>query len=280
MTGAVQAHFIAARLSHPIELESVLSNPVSENDPTSSFRRWLPLTVIVCLMVLVYTTGLHKQLTLQNIAENRENLRNFIEHHWLKAIFMYAAVYALAVAVSFPAAGILTVTGGLLFGWIVGAITTIFAATLGATVIFLAAKTSLEKVLTRNSGPLLTKVRNGFAENAFSYLLFLRFVPLFPFWLVNLASALARIPLKTFVSATFLGIIPITFVFSFLGSSLDAVIESHRVAYQACMAQGGTACTFDLAISHIVTPRMLIALASLGLVALIPVVVKKLKGAP
>jgi uncharacterized membrane protein YdjX (TVP38/TMEM64 family) len=263
-----------------IKLESDLANPVGEHDPSFSFRRWLPLAVIVCLMILVYATGLHKQLTLQNIAENRENLRNFIEHHWVKAVLIYAAIYALAVAVSFPAAGLLTVAGGLLFGWVTGAITTIFAATVGATVIFLAAKTSLEKVLIRKSGPLLTKVRDGFAENAFSYLLFLRFVPLFPFWLVNLASALARIPLKSFVSATFLGIIPITLVFSFLGSSLDAVIEDHRAAYQACMAQGATNCTFDLAISHIVTPRMLVALASLGLVALIPVIVKKLKGTP
>ncbi len=280
MTGTVQVHLIAARLFYRIELESNLANPVGEYDPSSSVKRWLPLAVIVCLMILVYATGLHKQLTLQNIAENRENLRDYIEHHWLKAILLYTAVYTLAVAVSLPAASILTVTGGLLFGWIAGGITTVFAATLGATIIFLAAKTSLEKVLTRKSGPLLTKIRNGFAENAFNYLLFLRFVPLFPFWLVNLASALARIPLKTFVSATFLGIIPITFVISFLGSSLDSVIEAHRAAYQACVAQGGINCTFDLAISHIVTPRMLVALASLGLVALIPVIVKKFKGTP
>ncbi len=280
MTGTVQVHLIAARLFYRIELESNLANPVGEYDPSSSVKRWLPLAVIVCLMILVYATGLHKQLTLQNIAENRENLRDYIEHHWLKAILLYTAVYTLAVAVSLPAASILTVTGGLLFGWIAGGITTVFAATLGATIIFLAAKTSLEKVLTRKSGPLLTKIRNGFAENAFNYLLFLRFVPLFPFWLVNLASALARIPLKTFVSATFLGIIPITFVISFLGSSLDSVIEAHRAAYQACVALGGINCTFDLSISHIVTPRMLVALASLGLVALIPVIVKKFKGTP
>jgi uncharacterized membrane protein YdjX (TVP38/TMEM64 family) len=190
-------------------------------------------------------------------------------------------VYVAAVALSFPAAGLLTVIGGLLFGWIVGAITTIFAATTGATIIFLAARTSLEKVLERKSGPLLNRIREGFARDAFSYLLFLRLVPLFPFWLVNIASALAHLRLKTFVSATFLGIIPVTIAFSFVGASFDSVIDAQKAAHEICLAQGGSAdCPFDFSIGRLLTPQVLIALVALGILALIPVAMKRLRTKP
>jgi uncharacterized membrane protein YdjX (TVP38/TMEM64 family) len=184
----------------------------------------------------------------------------------------------IAVALSFPAAGFLTVIGGLLFGWLAGAITTIFAATTGATIIFLAARTSLEKVLARNSGPLLNKIRAGFARDAFNYLLFLRLVPLFPFWLVNIASALAHLRLKTFVSATFLGIIPITIAFSFVGASFDSVIDAQKVAHEACLAQGTAACPFDFSVDHLLTRQVLLALVALGLVALLPIGLKRWRG--
>ena len=201
----------------------------------TSAKRWIPLALIVCLMVAVYAFGLQEHLSLQNIAAHREELRLFIADNWLLALLIYAAVYVVAVALSFPAAGLLTVIGGLLFGWLAGAITTVFAATTGATIIFLAARTSLEKVLARKSGPLMTKIREGFARDAFNYLLFLRLVPLFPFWLVNIAAALAHLRLKTFVSATFLGIIPITIALSFVGASLDSVIDAQKAAHETAL---------------------------------------------
>ena len=236
---------------------------------------------MACLMIGAYAFGLQEHLTLQNIAANREDLRSFIANNWALALLIYAAVYMVAVALSFPAAGLLTVIGGLLFGWLAGAIATVFAATTGATIIFLVAKTSLEKVLARKSGPLMTRIRAGFAQDAFNYLLFIRFVPLFPFWLVNIAAALAHLRLKTFVSATFLGIIPITIVFSFVGASLDSVIDAQRLAYEECLAQNGAAaCHFDLSVSHLVTPQILIALGALGVVALAPVIIKKLMAKP
>ena len=244
-------------------------------------KRWIPLALIVCLMVAVYTLGLHEHLNLQNIAAHREELRKFIDDNWSMALLIYAAVYVVAAALSFPAAGFLTVIGGLLFGWLVGAIATTFAATTGATIIFLAARTSLEKVLARKSGPLLGKIREGFARDAFNYLLFLRLVPLFPFWLVNIAAALAHLPLKTFVSATFFGIIPVTTALSFAGASFDSVIDAQKSAHEICLAQNGSAnCPFDFSADHLLTPQILIALAVLGILALIPVAVKRLRTKP
>jgi len=255
--------------------------PAVSQEALPAKRRWIPLAVIVCLMIVVYAFGLHEQLSLQSIAAHREELRQFIADNWVLALLIYAVVYVIAVALSFPAAGFLTVIGGLLFGWLAGAITTIFAATTGATIIFLAARTSLEKVLERKSGPLLNKIREGFARDAFSYLLFLRLVPLFPFWLVNIASALAHLRLKTFVLATFLGIIPITIAFSFVGASFDSVIDAQKAAHEACLAQDGpAACPFDFSVGHLLTPQVLIALAALGLMALLPIGLKRWRGKP
>ena len=256
-------------------------DPASSLGFFTSVRRWLPLAVIICLMIGAYAFGLQKHLSLQSIAANREDLRVFIVNNWAWALFIYAAVYVVAVALSFPAAGLITVIGGLLFGWIAGAVTTVFAATTGATVIFFVAKTSLEDVMARRFGPLVDKIREGFERDAFNYLLFIRLVPLFPFWLVNIASALAHLRLKTFVSATFLGIIPITIIFSFIGASLDSVIDAQRAAYDACLAQGGSGhCKFDLSLGHLITPQILLALGALGVVALIPVAVKRLRAKP
>jgi uncharacterized membrane protein YdjX (TVP38/TMEM64 family) len=280
--GAFQQRVIAARL-RPSNQEVVtpVPNPASDQETSRSLKRWIPLVAIICVVVAAYVLSHYKDAVFQNIAANRANLQDYITHNWLKAILIYALVYATAVAFSFPAAGLITVIGGLLFGWLAGAIATVVAATTGATLIFLAAKTSFEKVLSRKSGPMLTRVRDGFAENAFSYLLFLRLVPLFPFWLVNIAAALARIKLSTFIPATFIGIIPITLVFSFVGSSLDGIIESQRAAYDVCMAGASHLhCRFDISLRHIVTPQILLALACLGVLALTPVIVKKLRGKP
>jgi uncharacterized membrane protein YdjX (TVP38/TMEM64 family) len=247
----------------------------------TTVKRWLPLALIACFMVVAYVVGVHEQLSLQNIAENREMLRNFILHNWFPALLIYGLVYACAVALSVPGATLLTIVGGLLFGWLAGALAAIIAATTGATVIFLAAKTSFEKILTQKAGGLVNKIRDGFAQDAFSYLLFLRLTPVFPFWLVNIAAALAHVRLRTFVGATLLGIIPAAFVFSFVGSGLDSIIDSQKSAYDACLAQNGEAsCNLDLSLSRLVTPQLLWILAALGVAALIPVAARRLRAKP
>ena len=244
-------------------------------------KRWLPVAVIICLMVASYGFGLHEHISLQSIAANREDLRRFIADNWLLALLMYVLVYACAIALSIPGAALLTIMGGLLFGWLAGAVAAILAATAGATVIFMAARTSLDDALTRKGGSLVNKIRAGFARDAFNYLLFLRLTPVFPFWLVNIAAALAQVRLKTFVSATILGIIPAGFALSFVGSGLDSLIDSQKHAYDACLAQNPVMpCSFDLSISRIITPQILIALAALGVAALIPVLAKRLWAKP
>ena len=244
-------------------------------------KRWIPLALIVCLMIAVYTLGLHEYLSLQNIAEHREELRQFIAGNLALALLIYGLIYACAVALSIPGATLLTIVGGLLFGWLAGALAAIMAATAGATVIFLAASTSLEKALARKAGSLVTRIQEGFARDAFNYLLFLRLTPVFPFWLVNIAAALSGVRLKTFVSATILGITPATFAFSFAGSGLDSILDAQKAAYEACLAQGDTTlCSFDLQASRLITPQILVALAALGLMALLPMGLKRWRAKP
>jgi uncharacterized membrane protein YdjX (TVP38/TMEM64 family) len=181
------------------------------------------------------------------------------------------------VALSIPGAVLLTVLGGFLFGWLVAGLVVVVAATAGASLVFLAARTSLGDLLAQRAGPRLNALAKGFRDDAFNYLLFLRLVPLFPFWLVNIAPALFNVPLATFVAATFAGIVPGTFAFAFLGSGLDSIIAEQKAAQEACLATGRGDCAITFEAGALMTPELIIAFVALGVVALMPVVVKQVR---
>ena len=172
----------------------------------SRLRQWLPLLAIVALMGLALAMGWHKYLSFKTIGLNYETLRAFIASNFLAALGLYVALYIGVVALSLPGGLVMTLAGGLLFGWKVGAPATIVGATIGAAIIFLVARSSLGETLAARAGPWIGKLREGFQENALSYLLFLRLVPAFPFFIVNLAPALLGVPLGTFLIGTAIGI--------------------------------------------------------------------------
>jgi uncharacterized membrane protein YdjX (TVP38/TMEM64 family) len=169
----------------------------------------------------------------------------------------------------------MTFAGGVLFGGIVGGAAAVVAATLGATVIFLIARSAFGEHLARRAGLRAERLAQGFRADAFSYLLFLRLVPVFPFFLVNLVPALAGVRLRTFVTATALGILPAGFAFAHLGAGLDSVIRAQSAIYNACLAVGRNHCHLDFDVRTAVTPELLAALAALGALALIPIVVRR-----
>ena len=240
--------------------------------------RWGPLCVLLMGITAVYASGAHKYLSLATIAEHREGLMLFVNDHFLWAIAAYAVTYILIVALSVPGGALLTVLGGFLFGWFIAGLTTVIAATVGATAIFFVAQSSIGDNLTRRAGPWIKSFAEGFAEDAFNYLLFLRLVPIFPFWLVNIAPALFNVSTATYIRATFLGIIPGTFAFSIVGSGLDSIIEAQQASFDACVAEDGAdACNFSLDASAILTPTLVAGFIALGIVALIPVILKRLK---
>jgi uncharacterized membrane protein YdjX (TVP38/TMEM64 family) len=226
-----------------------------------------PPALLLLLLAVVVGLGFRYEITLQDIVELQQRFHGFLANHRLLALLAFVLVYILVGAFCLPGSPILTAMGGLMFGWLAGGLATIIGATIGATILFLIARTTLGPTLAENAGPWLVKLRQGFARNALSYLLFVRLVPAFPFWFVNVAAAILGVPLKTFVAGTFFGIIPATFTFAMAGAGLDRAVAEHA----ACVAQKGAAnCSLTL-----LTWELVVALVLLGLLALLPVAVKK-----
>lgn len=235
-------------------------------------RLW-PIAVIVAALAVLYATGLHRFITLDTIIRERQALAEAVANNLLLAELAFLAAYTLAVAVSFPGASLFTILGGFLFGVAIGTVLTTIGATLGATIIFIAARTSVGKVLRERAGPFAQRFAEGFEENAFSYLLSLRLVPLFPFWLINVAPALFNVKVTTYMAATALGIVPGVIAYSLLGSGLNGLIYAQEMANPGC-AEAGT-CEIDL--KALITPEIVGAMVALSAAALIPVAVKRLR---
>lgn len=234
----------------------------SERKPLlGKVRRFAPILVIGSAIAAAFSLGVGDYLSFEALRDNRELLTAFVADHALLAALGFIALYALSTALSLPGGAALSIAGGFLFGSIFGTLWIVIGATLGATAIFLAAKTALGDALKSKAGPWLKKMEGGFRENAFNYLLVLRLVPLFPFFVVNLVPAFLGVGLKTFFTATMIGIIPGTFVFASVGAGLGSVFE-----------QGG-----DFSPASVLTPEIIIALVGLAVLALIPVAYEKIK---
>ncbi len=239
---------------------------------SSALKRYLPLAVIVGLMGLAFAMGWHKYLSLQAIGENYGAMQAFIADNFAVALLIYMGAYIAVIALSLPGGLFMPLAGGLLFGPYVGIPATVIAATLGATIIFLIAKSSLGESLSATAGPWLEKLREGFKENALSYMLFLRLVPAFPFVVVNLAPAFLGVPLRTYVFGTLFGIIPGTAAYSLVGASLGAPLEAENAEHAACVAEkGADNCSYEIDLASLVSQELIFAGIALGVVALIPV---------
>jgi uncharacterized membrane protein YdjX (TVP38/TMEM64 family) len=240
-----------------------------------AWRRLVPLAIVAALVIAAYATGWHRELSLENLVHHRATLDGFIAAHKPVAVLAYIGLYITVAALSIPAGAWLTITGGFLFGALVGALSAIVGATLGATALFLIAQSAVGEHIARRAGPLVGRFAAGFRADAFNYLLFLRLVPV-PFWLVNLVPALLGVRLSTFVTATAIGIVPATFIFAFFGAGLDSIITAQEAGYRACLAAGGADCRIHFEPGSVLTPTLLAALVGLGLLALVPVLAKRL----
>lgn len=237
-------------------------------------RRLIPLGAVVVAMALVYLTGLHRQLSLETLVRHRAVIDDFIDSHTGAAIAVFIAIYVAAVALSIPVSALLTASGGLLFGWMVGAGASLVGATVGAAIIFEIARTACGETLVRRAGPRAMKIAAGVRAHAFSYLLFIRLVPVFPFWLVNLAPALVGVRFPTFVAATAIGIIPGCVAFAMLGEGVDSVIVAQEAMFNTCVGSGRPDCKLNFDPSAAVTPQLVAALVALALVSIVPILVR------
>ncbi|HEX8168647.1 MAG TPA: VTT domain-containing protein [Beijerinckiaceae bacterium] len=251
------------------------ANEAEAQGRTGSWIRYLPLAVLIVLSAAAaFASYRYNFLSLEKIVAYRDRLQGFVHAYGPMAVIAYSASYVTIVALSIPGGVFMTILGGFLFGWLFGGAIASVSATLGAVLVFLIARTSVGDILVRKAGPRLQKFAEGFREDAFSYLLFLRFLPIMPFWMTNLAPALFGVRLETFAFATMIGILPATFTFATAGAGLDSVIAAQKASFSACKASGRVDCAFDLDVWSLLTPQILAAFAALGVMALIPVVVR------
>jgi uncharacterized membrane protein YdjX (TVP38/TMEM64 family) len=219
--------------------------------------------IVVALLFLsaigaFFIFDLKTYLSLDALKANRDNLLVFTQDHYVPAVALFILVYILQTSFSLPGATIMTLAGGFLFGSLWGPLYVNIGATTGATLAFLAARYLFRQWVERKFGDRLGPIQDGFAKNAFSYLLTLRLIPFFPFFLVNLLSGLTRVKVNTYVVATAVGIIPGSVVYTFAGRQLGTIN----------------------ALSELVSPRLLLAFSLLGLLMLIPVVYRKFTETP
>ncbi len=222
-------------------------------------KRSLPFFLMVGL-VLFFLFGGHKFLSLSQLAEHYTSLKAFVDGQLATALLVFGAAYILTVALSLPVASLLTLAGGALFGWTAAAVITC-AATIGATVVFIAAKTVMNEFFVKRTTGFATKLATGFQKNAFSYLLALRLIPAAPFWVVNIVPALFGMRLSHYVLATFIGITPGTIIYVWFARSFDSLLSRGQSP--------------DLSVFS--EPAIIVPLFALGLLSLVPALWKQLR---
>ena len=243
---------------NPTLAETIMpdSQEMTAQPASSPVGKYIVLGLFALAVGAFFYFDLKQYLSLEALKANRDSLLAYTDAHYVASVLLFIMLYCFQTAFSLPGAAIFTLAGGFLFGSFVGTLYVNIAATSGATLAFLAARYLLRDWVERKFGERLGPIQEGFAKNAFSYLMTLRLIPIFPFFLVNLVSGLTRIRLGTYVIATAIGIIPGSFVYANAGRQLGTINTLGEVA----------------------SPRVLGAFALLGLLALVPILYRKFAG--
>jgi len=217
-------------------------------------KRFLPLIGIIIAMIAAFAFGLDEKISFANLHENEMQLKTLVAQHPFLSKLSFILLYMIVVALSLPVASIMTLASGLIFGPFMGGLLAVLGATSGACIIFLATKSAFGNVLRQKAGPRVQQFEAGFQRNAISYLLTVRLIPIFPFFLINIAAAIVGVSLPLFALTTLIGIAPGSFIYASVGNGISVIL-----------AQGGVP---DLGI--IFDPRFFLPLTALGLLVLSP----------
>ena len=233
--------------------------------PTSITRKqvigkWSLPTILICVVVGFFATGLHQLITWDTVARHYSKISHFIDQNHAASYFGFGLFYTAVITFSLPIASLLTLAAGALLGWpSIGLI--VVAATAGSSLLFIAARGLFRDVLCARTRPFFDKLETGFTKNAFSYLLFLRLLPVVPFWAVNILPAFSSMRLTQFICATAIGIVPGTSVYVAVGRGFDHIL-----------ARGETP---NLAVLN--TPHIWLPLTALALLALLPTLYRQIR---
>lgn len=250
-----------------------MSVSASASPLTTWLKRGWPLLAIIVAATAFFSLGLHRLISFDLLATNYGQLADFIEQNPILAYGAAGLLYVAAVAIAFPAAWLITVSCGLLFGWFAGSVLVIVSATIGACILYFVARNLAADFFRDKAGDRLNVMAKGFRENAVSYMLFLRLAPIFPFLLVNVVPAILGVRFSTFAWTTALGIIPGSIAYVYAGEGLRSVIAQRA---EAC-AIDQPPCGTPLSPSDLVTPQIIIAIALLALVSLLPALLKRIR---
>ena len=226
----------------------------------ATLKQLFALLVLGAGFVTFFWLDLNSFVSPQTLSENKELLSQWRDKYYILSVVFFVVVYGVLSAFSVPVGAWLTVTGGFIFGTFAGGFFSLLGATSGAMVIFFIARYSIGDVLRNKYGKSIKKMETGFMENQLSYMLVLRLVPLFPFWLVNLVPAFLEISTRSYLIGTLLGMTPGALVYASVGNGLSAIVESE----------------IDPNMSIIYSPEILIPIIGLTILAFIPVLYKKL----
>lgn len=226
-------------------------------------RRFAPLAGLVALGVAVHLLGFGDRLSIAGLAATREEMLGLVASAWTTALLTYMAAYVVAASLTFPATGLLTAAGGFLFGWQVGFLAALVSSTLGAGILFFAARSAAGDDLRRRLKGAGDRLARGFEADAFGYLVALRLAPVLPSFAVSVAAAFFRVPLRTFLAATFIGRAPATLAYALLGKGLDDVLAN-------AVADGRAP-----GVSDLLTPEIAMALGALSVLALVAMLVRR-----
>lgn len=202
----------------------------------ASYKKRITLIIIILAAIaIIRLTGVDRYLTFENLQENKFRLQQIVESSYTLSVIGYILLYITIVAFSIPGATILTLSGGFLFGVLWGALYVNAGATTGASLAFLFCRYVAGEWVQNNYQDKLTTFNRELSENGYRYLLALRLIPVFPFFLINICAGLTKIPLRTFVWTTSVGIFPGSLVYAFAGNQL-ADIESIEDIFSAKIA--------------------------------------------
>lgn len=226
------------------------------------FYRFIPIIIIAVLIFVTIKSGLSHYLNYITLKKYHLQLVGYVNTHFTMTLMIFSLTYILIVVTSIPGATVLTLLGGLLFGSILGTTVVVISATIGATLLMIAIKLAFGEIIARKIGARVKFMEGNFKHNAFFYLLSMRFLPLVPFFLLNLAAGIFNMEISTFFIATLIGIAPGSFVYVNIGANLNNIFNQPGDSFS---------------ISSFITPNIIIAFSLLAILSLMPLIIKKVK---
>ncbi len=225
----------------------------------------LCLIVMVCLasvgVISMVWIGANDRIGIDLLREHQYTLLSFVTSKPVLAGLLFTLIYALVVAASVPGLAVLTMAGGYLFGWVLGTVYTMIAATLASACVFLLARSAFGVAMRERAGPLIQRFARNFKESALSYVFIMHLIPIFPYMVVTTLPAACGVPLPVYMFSAFFGILPATILLARVGSGLGDVLSEDG----------------PIELANFMTTDIMLSLTGLALLALLPVLYRALK---